>query len=140
MSAAKTSKVHWSLWLVAAFAIIWNALGGVNFVVQLTASDLSFMPEWWRNVAASRPAWATAAMGVSVFGGILGGLLLLLKKSTAYYVFILSLLGTVLTLTHAVGVDGAGMRQVFEGMIMPIAVSIALIFYAKTVIGLKWLA
>jgi len=140
MSDSRTIPIHWSFWLIGVFAVVWNVLGGINFFVQITASDLAFMPEWWQNVAKSRPSWATGAMAVGVFGGVLGGLLLLLKKSMAYYVFIFSLIGTIVTLAHAVGVDGAGARQIFEGLIMPVAVSLALIFYTKMAINKQWVS
>ena len=140
MSSAKSNPIHWSFWLVGGFAVVWNALGGANFYIQLTAADLSFMPEWWQNVAQSRPDWATGAMAVSVFGGVLGGALLLLKKRAAYYAFIFSLIGTLLTLSHAVGIDGAGPRQIFEGLIMPVAVAFALIFYSKMAINKNWVS
>lgn len=140
MANPRSSPIHWSFWLIATFALIWNALGGINFYMQLTASDLSFMPEWWRNVAESRPVWATAAMAVGVFGGMLGGLLLLLKKAVAYYVFFFSIVGTIVTLAHAFGVEGAGYRQIFEGLVMPVAVSLALIFYTKMAINKGWVS
>ena len=140
MSDAAPVSIHWSFWLVGGFAVLWNALGGVNFVMQVSMADLSFMPEWWKNVAESRPAWATGAMAVGVFGGVLGGLLLLLKKAVAYFVFIASLFGTIVTLTHALGIDGAGFRQIFEGLIMPVVVALALIFYTKMAANKGWIS
>jgi len=140
MSRVKPTPIHWGFWLVGGFAVIWNALGGVNFYMQLTFADLSFMPEWWQNVAQSRPDWATGAMAVGVFGGVLGGVLLLLKKRAAYYVFIFSLVGTLVTLSHAIGIDGAGPRQIFEGLIMPVAVAFSLIFYTKMAVNRRWLS
>ena len=128
----KTSgSVHWSFWLIGAVALIWNAMGVMNFMAQMFAGDLSFMPEWWRAVIESRPLWATVAMAVAVFGGVLGAILLLLRKSAAIYLFILSLNGAVLAIVHAVGVAGAGPRQIFEAVVMPVVVAGFMIWYAK---------
>lgn len=135
-----TVKIHRSFWLIAAFALIWNALGCVNFYMQITAGDLSFMPQWWRDVVATRPSWATGAMAVSVFGGALGGLLLLFRKSLAYYFFIMSLIGTIVTMSHAMGVSGAGPRQIFEGLLMPVVMSIVFIWYSKMVTRKGWIS
>jgi len=140
MTKANLNPVHWSFWLVAVFAIIWNALGGVNFYLQMTVADLSFMPEWWQKVAQSRPAWAAGAMAVGVFGGVLGGILLLFRRASAYYVFIFSFVGTIVTLSHALGIDGAGPRQIFEGLIMPVVMSIAFILFAKIAITQRWVS
>ena len=140
MSKAKTIPIHWSFWLVAAFAIVWNVLGGVNLYVQITASDLHFMPDWARAVAEARPAWATAAMAIAAFFGVLGGLLLLLKKALAYYVFIVSAIGVFATLSHVIGIDGAGAQQIFESLIMPAALSIFFIFFTKMSIKERWIS
>lgn len=106
-------------------------MGVMNFFAQLFASDLSFMPEWWRAVIESRPLWATLAMALAVFGGVLGAILLLLRKPAAIYLFILSLNGTVFAIVHAAGVAGAGPRQIFEAVVMPVVVAGFLIWYAK---------
>jgi len=44
---------------------------------------------------------------VAVFGGALGSLLLLLRKLAAYYLFLASLLGVIVTMTHTLGVVGS---------------------------------
>ena len=84
--------------------------------------------------------WATGAMAVSVFGGALGGLLLLFRKSLAYYFFIMSLIGTIITMSHAMGVSGAGPRQIFEGLLMPVVMSIVFIWYSKMVTRKGWIS
>ena len=38
------------------------------------------MPEAYRAIVENRPAWATAAFAIAVFGGAFGCLLLLLRK------------------------------------------------------------
>jgi len=30
-------SVHWSFWLIGGLALIWNALGGINFFAQINA-------------------------------------------------------------------------------------------------------
>lgn len=86
--------VHWSFWVIGIVTLIFNIAGIVNFVTQMNADTVSAMPDAYRAIIEGRPAWATGAFAVAVFGGALGCLLLLLKKSAAYYVFIASLLGS----------------------------------------------
>lgn len=58
------------------------------------------MHESYRAIIEGRPAWATGAFAIAVLGGALGCLLLLLRKSAAYYLFIASLLDAIVTMTH----------------------------------------
>jgi hypothetical protein len=60
-----------------------------------------------RAIIEARPAWATGAFAIAVFGGALGCLLLLLKKSAAYYLFIASLLGVIVQLIPTLGILGS---------------------------------
>ena len=140
MSDETQIKVHWSFWVIGAVALIWNIMGVANFFVQMLAPDLAALPEWWRAVVESRPSWALGAMVIAVFGGALGCILLLLRKSSAYSFFVASLFGTVLTIVHALGVPGAGPRQIFEAAVMPIVVAVLLIWYARRAIGKLWIS
>jgi len=125
------AKPHWSFWVIAAMALIWNAMGAVNWVTQIAAPDLEAMPEWWREVVASRPLWAVLAMAVAVFAGMLGAVLLLQRRQAAVLVFSVSLAGTVLAAGQAFGIGEPSPRQLFEAVLMPVAVAAFLIWYAR---------
>jgi hypothetical protein len=88
MNDKTVGGVHWSFWAIGAAALIWNVLGCMNFFSQMNAEAVAGMPESYRAIVESRPAWATGAFAIAVFGGALGGLLLLLRKSAAYHVFV----------------------------------------------------
>ena len=128
-----TSGVHWSFWVVAGLALVWNALGSANFLAQLNPETVTSMPEAYRLVIADRPIWATGAFAVAVFGGTLGCLLLLLKKSAAYYLFTASLLGVIVTMIHAVGArtTTVDFTPVFVGTSMSLVVAALLMEYSK---------
>lgn len=125
--------------MISAVALVWNLLGGVNFAVQMLADDLSGFPEWWLLVVETRPWWATAGMVVGVFGGLFGCVLLLLRRRLALPLFIASLVGVAMTMSHAFGVGEPGAQQVFEGIIMPFAVGVFLIWYARFSVKKGWL-
>ena len=93
MSDETIGGVHWSFRAIGTVALIWNVLGCINFFVQMDPDMLSAYRESERAIVEGRPAWATGAFAVAVFGGALGCLLLLLRKSAAFYLFIVSLLG-----------------------------------------------
>ena len=127
--------VHWSFWVIGAVALVWNLMGAMNFIVQLNPDSLASFPESHRAIIEGRPAWATAAFAVAVFGGALGCLLLLLGKPVSYYVFIASLLGVIVTMIHTLGiVNSTGNVTAFEVflmILMPLVVAAFLIWYSK---------
>lgn len=124
--------VHWSFWAIGTVGLIWNVLGAINFVVQMNADSLAAYREVEQALIVGRPAWATVAFAVAVFGGALGCLLLLLKKSAAFYLFVVSLLGVIVTITHTLGVDvDFGPGEIVGIILMPLLVAAFLIWYSK---------
>jgi hypothetical protein len=136
--------VHWSFWMIGAVALIWNVMGVVNFFMQMNADTLAAMPESERAIIAGRPAWATAAFALAVFGGALGCLLLLLRKSAAYYLFIASLLGVIVQTIPYLGIAGPpinyGPFELSMIIVMPLAVAAFLIWYSKQAERKGWIS
>ena len=66
--------------VVAAVLLVWNLLGVMAYVMQVTMSPetLAALPQEQRQLYESTPAWATAAFAVAVNFGALGCVLLLL--------------------------------------------------------------
>lgn len=140
MNEESKSSVHWSFWAISIFALIWNALGSVNFFVQMDPGALEAYRESERAIVEGRPLWATAGFAFSVFGGAIGCVLLLLKKQIAFHVFAVSLLGTFLTMIHtlSIGVSfGAG--EIVGIIAMPLAVSAFLVWYSKYAQNKGWI-
>jgi len=144
MNDEKSSGVHWSFWVISAVALIWNVLGGANFFMQMDADIVSAMPETHRAIIIGRPAWATTGFAVIVFGGALGCLLLLLRKSTAYYVFIVSLLGGVVTMIHTVDIARTtidfSVTEIVVMILMPLLMGAFLVWYAKQAESRGWVS
>jgi len=123
---------HWSFWLVGAVALIWNVLGAINFFVQMDPEMIAAYRKSERAIIQARPLWATLSFAIAVFGGVFGSVLLLLRKSIAYYFFIASLLGVIVTLIHSLGADiEFDTGEILGIMIMPLAVAVLLIWYTK---------
>ena len=81
MNEKTVGGVHWSFWAIGAVALIWNVLGVVNFFVQVNPDVLAAYRESERALVEGRPAWASGAFAIAVFGGALGCLLSPLIKS-----------------------------------------------------------
>lgn len=136
--------VHWSFWAIGGFALIWNVMGVINFFVQMNADALTAYREVERAIIEGRPTWATGGFAIAVFGGALGSLLLLLRKSAAYYLFIASLFGVIMTMAHTVGVVGRkvdfGPFEIILIVLMPLVVAAFLIWYSKQVERKGWIS
>ncbi|WP_257325102.1 hypothetical protein [Pseudoalteromonas rhizosphaerae] len=85
---------HW-LKSVAWAALIWNFLGVIAFIMQMlmTPDMISKLPIEQQAAYSNTPIWSTIAFATAVFGGVLGCILLLLKKAIAQVLFALSLAG-----------------------------------------------
>jgi hypothetical protein len=132
--------VHWSFWLVGVVTLIFNVMGVINYFVQMNADSLDSFPEFYRPIIESRPAWATAAFAIAVFGSSLGCLLLLLRKSAAFYVFIASLLGVIVSMVHIFNVAGLSSSEVWIGVLMQLVVTAFLVWYAKHIESKGWVS
>ena len=144
MNDKTVGGVHWSFWVIGAIALIWNVMGVINLFVQMNADALAAMPEAQRAIIEGRPAWATGAFAIAVFGGALGCLLLLLRKSAAYYLFIASLLGMIVHMIPYLGMAGStidfGPFEISMYILMPLAVAAFLIWYSKQAESKGWIS
>ena len=141
MNKENVGGVHWSFWAIGAVALIWNVMGVINFFMQMNPDMLAAYRESERAIVEGRPAWATGAFAIAVFGGAFGCLLLLLRKSAAYYLFIVSLLGVIVTMAHTLGVGiDFGLGELLGIILMPLVVAAFLIWYSKKAESKGWIS
>lgn len=97
-----TNKAPKWFMAVAIIALIWNLLGVLAYLGQAMASpeQMAQMPEEQRLLIENRPAWATAAFAIGVWGGLVGCILLVLKNKFAKPLLIASLLGVLVQMTY----------------------------------------
>lgn len=95
-------KIPGWFWLLAVMALIWNLLGVMAYLEQAMAGQelLEAIPEEQRLMLENRPMWATAAFAIAVWGGAFGSILLLLRKSLAENIFIISLIGILVQMSY----------------------------------------
>lgn len=140
MNDINKSNVHWSFWLISVFMLIWNVMGCINFFFQMNPEMISSYRENEQAIIQGRPVWATVAFAIAVFGGAFGCLLLMLKKSVAFYMFIASLLGVVVITAHTLSIDiNFGTGEIIGIIFMPLAVAAFLIWYSKYTESKGWL-
>jgi hypothetical protein len=143
MNDKPTRRVHWSFWVISAISFVWNAMGVLNYFMQMNPDILADYNEAARAIVEGRPAWATGAFAIAVFGGMLGSLLLLLRRSAALYVFVASLVGVIVTMVHTAAVVNSdiafGPFEVSGYILVPLAVAAFLVWYAKHAEKKSWI-
>ena len=102
MQDTKAQGSPWHLWVIGITALLWNAMGAMDFVMTQTKNEAymsGFTPEqlaFFYNI----PAWVVSAWAIGVWGGVVGSLLLLVRRRLAVWVFLASLMGMVATTFH----------------------------------------
>lgn len=128
-------KLKAPLWfmVVAILALIWNLLGVVAFIVQVTMTPevLAQLPQDQQALLTAMPTWVTVAFAVAVNFGALGCLLLVLKKNLAGLFLQLSLVAILVQWFYNFFI--ARMLDVYGNvaMVMPI-VTILIAVYLVT--------
>ena len=104
MSDLVNGKPPTSFWIVSGAALVWNLLGFGIYLMQVTATPESLAAAYSDEQIAfidSVPAWAVSAFAIAVHAGLLGSLLLLLRRAWAVPVFVVSLLGVLVQNVHS---------------------------------------
>jgi len=137
LQGTRTVRTPWHLWVIGVIALLWNAMGAFDYLMTQTKNAAymsAFTPEQLEYFYGF-PTWVIAAWAIAVWGGVLGSLLLLLRKRYAVWVFLVSFVAMVLTTIHNyVLSDGlkiftdAG-TKVFTAVIFLVA--LALFLYAR---------
>ena len=138
------NKPNTAFWIISIVALIWNSMGIMQFIMQVTMTPeaLQALPEAERALYTNVPVWATAAFAVAVFGSALGCVLLLLRKKLATPVFVIAFIAIVVQMIHSlfiskhIEVYGPG------GMIMPVMIIIIGVFlvgYSRKTAANGWL-
>lgn len=133
-----------SFWAISIIALIWNLMGCVAYLSMkfMPPEAIANMPDAERELMLSTPTWGTAAFAIAVWFGLLGCILLVLRKALAHPVFVISALGIVgqqiwnFFLGNTFEVLGA------EQAIMPIVVlliGVYLIIYARKAKANNWI-
>ena len=114
------------LGVMAAFAVTWGLLCLIMFALSFLpdADDLArqYNPEQVAYLQAT-PGWVMFSKAMSSIGVLCGAVYLLLRKQSAYHWFMISLVGTLLTMVDSIfrggfEILGGMMTGVNMGMII----------------------
>ena len=128
-------KLNWSFWVVCIIGLVWNAGGALNYLMQTNMEFVSSMPATHQAIIVGRPIWATGGFAIGVFGGALGCILLLLRWRSSINIFLISLIGIIVTMVHTIDVAMSDTKfsilEIIVMVILPLVVALALVLYAK---------
>lgn len=144
MTAKSMEKPPVWFWVVSVVALLWNLMGVLAYLQQafMTEEALAALSEPERLLLETRPAWATAAFALAVWGGLLGCVALLLRKKWARPVLIISLIGILVQMIHSffisknLEVYGPGEISM---PILIILIGVGLVFFARIATRKLWL-
>lgn len=133
-----------SFWIFSGAALVWNLIGLVMYIstVTIPPEALARMTAEQQAFYAATPAWATAAFAIAVNAGALGSLFLLLRKSWAVPMFLLSLVAVIVQNVDAFALRDAYSLSGINSVILPsliFVVAILLVFYSRAAKEKGWL-
>ncbi len=130
------SKPSSSFWLVSGIALLWNLMG-VGMYLMMTQMTPEVAMEGYgqefADIFANKPAWATGAFAIAVFAGLMGSIGLLLRKTWATILFVISLIGVIIHDIWGVMAGTLSVVGTFDKVmtVVVILVSFFLIWFAR---------
>ena len=99
MTEESTTKPGAAFWIIAIAFALWNLVGLMFYVQQSTLTpdkmqDLGLTAQQIAHIT-NTPAWGHSGYAIAVNAGLLGAILLLLRKAWAVPLFVLSLVGAL---------------------------------------------
>jgi hypothetical protein len=137
MSQSNFKKAPWHLWAVGIVGLLWSAMGAMDFVMtQIKHEEYmsAFTPEQLEFFYGF-PIWVVVCWAIAVWGGVIGSILLLMRKTLAVWSYFASFIAMVITtfqnfvLSNALEVIGDTFSLVFSAAIFLIA--LGLYWYAR---------
>lgn len=145
MTEITRQKPPFWFWIIAIIGIIWNGLGVNQYLHQAYKTNglkEMYLDPKILDMVLSTPSWVMAAFATAVFCGLLGSLLLSLRKKWALPLFIISLIGIIVQGYYTIFMSGAMDVYGPGAVLMPITILIfglVLITFTQKSIKQSWI-
>lgn len=126
-SAKLTGASKIVFWAVAIVALVWNVMGSVNFIQQLSPAGIATLPEEYQAFIEVRPTWALIGFAVSVIAGVAGAILLMMRSRLSIWAFVASAIGAVASVLPTLN---SGMPSIIVGSALSIVLAAVFAWYA----------
>ena len=90
-------------WIVAILLVLWEAMGCYACATQIKEGAAAMGPvdDWSLKYYAALPIWYNWVYAIATFGGLLGGVLLLLRDKRASILFCISFVAILVMFGYA---------------------------------------
>ena len=141
-----TGAVKAPLWFyfVAVVSLIWNIMGLLAFVIQMsmTPDAMTQMSPEQIKLYESTPTWLNLVFGFAVVSGVIGCLLILIKKAFSYKVLLASFVAVIVQMGYVFGIQQAVSVLGSDVLVMPSVVilwGIFLVWLSRFAVTKHWL-
>lgn len=133
VSAQKTIKPPWHLWVIGVIAVLFNAIGVFDFVMAM-AQGASYMASVGMTPAQiahyqNMPLWMMGVWAIGVWGAMAGSVLILLRNRMAAPVFAVSLAAFLVSLFYTYVLTDGGEIMGQAMAITSVVITALLIFF-----------
>ncbi len=137
MSEHQMKKMPWHLWTVGGIGFLWSAMGAMDFVMTQTQNEeymSAFTPEQLEFFYGF-PMWVVISWAIAVWGGVIGSIFLLMRKTISVWIYFGSFVAMIITTIHnfilsnGLDVIGDTFSLVFSAVIFIVAFGLYL--YAR---------
>ena len=142
--ASTTGSIPIWFWVVSALGLAWYLMDTSAFFMRvlMTEEVINTMPANQQHLYRDIPLWVNIAFACEVFGGTLGCISLLLRKSWALRLFIVSILGVLAQTSNIWLLTDAISAMGVPAVVMPLVamtIGAAMIILARSAIRKAWL-
>jgi hypothetical protein len=92
-------------WVLAVLLLLWEAVGVYACVMQLRMGAASWPDamDYDRRIYLSMPVWYNWVYAIATFGGLLGAIALVLRRSLSVPLYVISLVAIVVMFGYVLG-------------------------------------
>jgi hypothetical protein len=132
-------------WIAAILLVLWEATGcyACYTQIRLGAAAMGPVDDWSLKYYAALPVWYNWVYTVATFGGLLGGLALLLRKTSASTLFWISFAAVIVMFGYAFAatdlIAHKGLSQVLPFPLFIAAVGALSIWLARLAVKRDWI-
>ena len=123
---AQSVTVPTWFWVAAVLALLFEALGCYLYLaeVMMTDAQIAALPIDQAAGLVARPTWYYAAFAVAVWAGLAGTVLLLLRRTLAVPVLLVSLIAVLVQFSSVILVPAIREVTSSDALLVPIIVSV----------------
>lgn len=118
----RASAPAW-FWAGAILAVLWEIFGCFMYYSQVT-TDPATLPIDQRALWEASPQWMMAAYAIAVGAGLIGAIILLMRRQAAVWLLLLSLIAVVVQFSALFLVPALRDRTPSDALLLPIVIMI----------------